>query len=149
MVSGDSRTMSDAYNYSIQASHDDRMTNTIFATFIRPNATGADPLNFGNMVWIPSLSLTCKTLVVAQWQLSSWYSYVYVTLYIYPYLSTLKLLVLINLLKNVKVLKWLTLTASNWMHYWLISHKISTFGYSIYADLFADIFKYTLLTCMG
>lgn len=54
-IDGDSRMMSDAYDYKIEISSDLRMTDKIFVTFIRPDVKDPDGLGFGNMIWIPEL----------------------------------------------------------------------------------------------
>lgn len=55
IVDGDTRMMSDAYDYRVETSSDLRMVDKIFLTFIRPDVKEPDGLGFGNMVWIPEL----------------------------------------------------------------------------------------------
>lgn len=54
-IDGDTRMMSDAYDYKIKVSSDLRMTDKIFVSFIRPDVKEPDGLGFGNMIWIPEL----------------------------------------------------------------------------------------------
>ena len=54
-IDGDTRMMSDAFDYKIEISSDNRMVDKIFVSFIRPDVKEPDGLGFGNMVWIPEL----------------------------------------------------------------------------------------------
>lgn len=55
VVDGDTRLMSDAFDYRVVTSDDGRMKDKIFLTFIRPDVKEPDGLSFGNMIWIPEL----------------------------------------------------------------------------------------------
>lgn len=55
IVDGDTRMMSDAFDYQVVTSADSRMKDKIFLTFIRPDVKEPDGLGFGNMIWIPEL----------------------------------------------------------------------------------------------
>lgn len=55
IVSGDTRLMTDAFDYVVRTTTDDRMHDKIFCTFVRSEIKDVDPLNFGNMIWIPEL----------------------------------------------------------------------------------------------
>ena len=56
IVSGDTRTVSIAFDHKIVTSYDSRVRNKIFMTFVRENLTGPDPLSFGFMGWMPELA---------------------------------------------------------------------------------------------
>jgi len=56
LVDGDTRTLSIAYQNEVASSMDRRMRDHIFIALVRPNTTGPDPLNFGNMLWMPELA---------------------------------------------------------------------------------------------
>lgn len=56
MVTGDTRTASIAFDHKIVSTYDRRMNNKIVMVFYRENLAGPDPLNFGNMLWMPELA---------------------------------------------------------------------------------------------
>lgn len=56
IVSGDTRTVSIAFDHKIVCSYDLRMRDHIFMTFVREKVTGPDPLSFGFMAWMPELA---------------------------------------------------------------------------------------------
>lgn len=57
MVTGDSRTFGTLFDENtIVSSVDSRVHNKIFLTYVRPQSDIVDPLNFGNMAWIPELT---------------------------------------------------------------------------------------------
>lgn len=56
IVSGDTRTVSIAFDHKIVCSYDLRMRDHIFMTFVREKVNGPDPLSFGFMAWMPELA---------------------------------------------------------------------------------------------
>jgi hypothetical protein len=55
MIDGDTRTLGPGLECQIEVSPDRRMYGKIAVALVRRGITGADPLNFGNMVWMPEL----------------------------------------------------------------------------------------------
>lgn len=56
IVSGDTRTVSIAFDHKIVCSYDLRIRDHIFMTFVREKVAGPDPLSFGFMAWMPELA---------------------------------------------------------------------------------------------
>lgn len=55
MIDGDTRTLGPNLECQIEVSPDRRVYGKIVVALVRRGITGADPLNFGNMVWMPEL----------------------------------------------------------------------------------------------
>lgn len=55
MIDGDTRTLGPNLECQIEVSPDRRMYGKIVVALVRKGITGADPLNFGNMIWMPEL----------------------------------------------------------------------------------------------
>lgn len=55
MIDGDTRTLGPNIDCQIEVSPDRRVYGKIVVALVRKGITGADPLNFGNMVWMPEL----------------------------------------------------------------------------------------------
>lgn len=60
IIDGDTRLAGIDFDHKVVSTMDMRVRGHIFLAFTRPNLGKADPLNFGNMAWIPELVTTAN-----------------------------------------------------------------------------------------